>query len=145
VRKVVVLVGCGWAVACSEARDTGAVDVVGSACGAVTEHVLQVEVAVVDAAGAPVAGLPVALEERAWAPGVRGEGMTDPAGLARFPATEVVAVESCWGTAVDYVLVLGAADSVRVEDGVNPEVRQAIVDEAGVLRLVEPPRVYGAR
>ncbi|MEN9787140.1 MAG: hypothetical protein RLZZ299_2404 [Pseudomonadota bacterium] len=144
-RNVIALVGCMGAVACQGGGDSGDAMPVESACGAVTQHALAVEVAVVDATGAPVAGLPVSLEERAWAPGVRGEGTTDTEGLARFDASGVVAVESCWGTAVDYVLVLGGADAARVEDGVNPEVRRAIVDAGGVLRLVDPPRVYGAR
>ncbi len=143
-RKVVVLVGFVGSLGCHDGGDTGDAVPVESACGAVTQHALAVEVAVVDPAGAPVPGLSVLLEERAWAPGVRGRGTTDGTGLARFDATGVVAVESCWGTAVDYVLVLGDAGATQ-DDPVNPEVRRAIADEGGVLRLVDPPRVYGAR
>ena len=145
VRKVgyFVLVGC--ALGCGADADSGSGPGVESACGEVAVHTLDVEVAVVDAAGAPAVDVPVALEERAWSPGVRGAGVTDAAGAARFGATDVVAVEDCWGTAVDYVLVLGGADSPRVEDPVNPEVRRAIADGAGVLRLTDPPRVHAGR
>jgi hypothetical protein len=137
--RFVALLSLAWSTGCAApvAVETAVPPAVRGACGEVSMHALRVRARVQTSQGAPASGVKVALEERNWAPGVRGEGVTDDAGVVAFDATEVVAVAGCWGTAVDYVLA-ATRDGASVEDPVNPDVREAVEGD-GELDLTERP------
>lgn len=113
----------------------------GGACGEVTTWTVEVRAAAVDPDGAPLSGIEIALEERNWAPGILGAGVTGVDGTATFTAAEVTGVEGCWGTALDYWLV--AVDPAGVwadaEDGVNSALYGVIEDGSLDLDLTERP------
>ena len=96
-------VGCGGG-----GGDTGEVSTdpgPGGACGAVTEWNVFVR-GMVTEGGVPVEGAEARLEERLWTIGdTFGVGVTDASGVFEFQAQDVISVEGCWGTALDYVIV----------------------------------------
>lgn len=97
----------------------------GGACGAVTEHTLDLIVTVVDDGGAPVTGASVTLEERSWEPGVIGAGTTDESGVATLSDLSITSVADCWGVVLDYRLVVTAGEA-STESGLNPALLDAI-------------------
>lgn len=118
-------VGCGSAPADSGADPTG-----GAGCGTPTTWDLTLLVKVTDAAGAPLAGIDVVLEDRGWTYEDLGAAVTDAAGVATVAAVGVTDVPDCWGTVLNYVAV--AEDAAGVwsagEKGVNTWLYNAIAD-----------------
>lgn len=123
--------GCGADPSDTDSEPSGA-------CGDVSEHALTVLVAVEDAAGAPVDGATVRLEERATRPGVRGEATTGADGTARLESVQITSIEGCWGTALSYFVV--ATDGVATaEVGVNPSLFNAITAGEDVVDRRDRP------
>jgi len=119
----VIAVGCGGA----DVDDTSPVTVPqGGACGEVTTWNVQVIGLVHDAVGVPVEGADVVLEELDWTFGdTFGFTTTDVEGRFDFEARDVVSVEDCWGTALDYKLIVVKGTS-SMEEGVNSNLFSAI-------------------
>lgn len=133
-----MLVACGSVAE----QDTAVADLdEGGACGEVRTHDVEIRVAVVDAASVPLAGVGVALEERLWAPDELGGGTTDADGLVVFTAAGVTDVEGCWGTALDYWLVLAADGRETIEETMNSNLYNAIADGSLVVDLRATPFV----
>ena len=98
----------------------------GGACGEVTTWDVQVIGLVEDALGNPVEGADVLLEERDWTFGdTFGNALTDAQGRFEFEARDVVSVEGCWGTALDYKLVV-VKGTKTLEEDVNSNLFTAI-------------------
>ena len=53
---------------------------------------------------------------RAWAPGVLGAATSDAGGGAAFTAAEVTDLPGCWGTVLDYVLLVHDPAGVFADD-----------------------------
>jgi hypothetical protein len=120
------LVACGGKDADSGAG--GPTDGPPSACGEVSEGYDVELTGLVLLQGVPVEGASVALVERNWTPGTT-YGSASSGGDGRFvlQATNLVSVEGCWGTALDYKLRGEHAGFVREQD-VNSSLLAAIVD-----------------
>jgi len=100
----------------------------GGACGAVTEHVMEVAGLVEDSAGNVVIAANVRLEDRGWEPGtVLGEGITDSGGSFSLTELNVTGVEDCWGVLLDYVLV-AESNGKTGEKQINHQLFNAVVD-----------------
>jgi len=97
------------------------------ACGEISTWNVTVLGRVEDAAGA-VGGAEVSLEDRGWEP-VTGLGATTTATNGSFTveARNLTAVEGCWGTLLDYVLV-ATEGSRSGERGINHPLYGAIDD-----------------
>jgi hypothetical protein len=126
-----------WLAACGAPEEAAPTveDTDDGACGAVRTHTLEVRAAVVDDTGSPLAGVRARLEERNWAPGVLGEGVSGEDGAVAFTASDVTDVEGCWGTALDYWLVLEADGYVPLEETMNANLYNAIADGSLVADL----------
>lgn len=135
---LLVLVGCGGSAGGTSPTDTGppATDTdtdepipttTGGQCGDTTRWDVEVRGRVVDAYGAPAVGADVRLEERAYSmqDEVYGSGPTDGTGGFTFSASQVVSVEDCWATLLDYVVVAESGD-LRAERDANSELFSAI-------------------
>jgi hypothetical protein len=134
---VVLLLACG-----APAEDTAAVeDIDDGACGEVHTHDLDVRAAFEDVSGAPIEAARVSLEERNWAPGRLGEGLTDADGTVSFAATDVTDVEGCWGSALDYWLVADADGFATLEETMNSNLYNAIADGSLVADLRATPLI----
>ena len=74
-----------------------------SACGAVTEgYSVRLE-GLVHLQGQPVEGAEITVRENQWNAGrTHGVGMSASDGAFVVDVTELVSVEDCWGTALDY-------------------------------------------
>jgi hypothetical protein len=94
-----VLMACGGSELQEDTSDP-------TGCGEPTSHDVVVVFAVVEAAGNGVSNLEVHLEDRAWNPGVLGTGQTDGNGLGELLAEGVTDLPHCWGTMLDYVVVV---------------------------------------
>ena len=98
------------------------------ACGDTLYHTVEVLGLVENSDGSPAVGASVQLEERTFEPQVQvwGEGtVTDANGAFSFTAVDIVEVEDCWGTIVDYAIVAQLGDS-SAEDRINSTVRNAV-------------------
>ena len=99
------------------------------ACGAVTEGYAVVVRGRVTLQGEPVAGASVTVRERLWNAGkVHGVGETDAEGLFSIDTTELVSVEDCWGTALDYEAE-AVWDSWSASRDLNAPLYGAILDD----------------
>ena len=120
---VSLLVACGGS--SEDTDDSDDLGGEGGACGEITEHNLSI-LGRVTQDGQPVEGADVWIEERLWTFGQRfGNGITDADGVFEFQAQRVVAVEDCWGTALDYVAVVVRGDDTA-EDDMNSSLFDAI-------------------
>jgi hypothetical protein len=134
---VLLVLACG-----SASEDTAVVeDADDGACGEVRTHDLEVRAAFEDASGAPIEGARVTLEERNWAPGTLGEGLTGTDGAVSFAAPGVTDVEGCWGSALDYWLVAEADGFITLEETMNSNLYNAIADGSLVADLRATPLV----
>jgi len=122
----------GLLVACKGGQDSDPQET-GGACGAVTEHTISVEVTVDDGSDAPVEGATVRLEERAWEPGTLGEGTTDAQGQVTLADLSITSVEDCWGTVLDYQLVV-EKDPASTEVRLNSALFNAVQSGEQVVR-----------
>lgn len=74
------------------------------ACGDVVEFDLVITGTITEG-GSPVENASVFLEEAAWTQGDRwGSVETDANGVFSLDARDIVAVEDCWGSVIDYTL-----------------------------------------
>jgi len=97
------------------------------ACGEISTWDVTVLGRVEDASGA-VGGADVWLEDRGWEPvTVLGQTTTSANGGFTLEADDVTAVEGCWGTLLDYVLV-ATEGSRSGERGINHPLYGAIDD-----------------
>jgi len=119
-----LLLGCGSSDSPSD--DTG--EQVG--CGDPSSHDVRVIYEVVDASGNGVSNLEVRLEERNWEPGTLGTGETDGNGTGELLAAGVTDLPNCWGTMLDYVVVVEdpSAYYAAAEKPVNSYLHGAIDD-----------------
>lgn len=117
-----------WMAACQN-EETGAVDTDDGAveCGASEYWDVQVRALVQDATGAPLADLPVTIEERNM-PRSFGSGTTGPDGVVEFTAEQVESVPGCWGLLLDYWIVVDCDGTSCAEDDMNTELYNAIED-----------------
>lgn len=122
-------VGAGCGDAAGESDPTTTTDP-GGQCGAVTDHNITIRAKVVDGGGAPVAGAELRIEEDYWhnPPKTWGSAVTGADGIGEFSATGIVAVEDCWGVALNYVLLAQLGDRVG-EDDYNSSLYDAINSE----------------
>jgi len=110
-------------------------------CGDVSHWDLHIEGAVVDWQERPFEGIDVELQDRGWNPGtVMGTATTDADGMYAFDVSQLTSVEDCWGTLLDYVLV-GTDGDLVAEEGVNPQLYNAIVDGSLEVDLYTVPLV----
>lgn len=101
----------------------------GGGCGDVNEWAMTLEGRVVDMAGTGVPFADVRVEERVWHPTttVMGAGVTNAEGFFFLNLPEIVDVEDCWGTILDYSVV--AEQGPRsTERGINTPLFNAIQD-----------------
>ncbi len=124
---VLALVACG-----GKDGDTGPLvttDDGGGACGELSEWTIDVTARVVDGdSNQPVEGADVRLIEESWTLGGDfGGGTTDAQGMVTFSAVDVISVEDCWGTALDYKLTALRGEKVGEKD-MNPSLFGAITD-----------------
>jgi hypothetical protein len=75
----------------------------------------------------PIAGATITLEDRGWMPiTVLATGTSDTYGAFELSIQGLTSVEDCWGILLDYV-VTGESQLGQVgEDGVNPELFDAV-------------------
>ena len=120
----IVVIGCSGSDDVLE--DTGQ-DV---GCGDPSSHDVRVLFEVVDASGNGVSNLEVRLEDRAWEPGTLGSGTTDGNGTGELLAAGVTDLPNCWGTMLDYVVVVEdpSAYYAAAEKPVNSYLHGAIDD-----------------
>lgn len=119
-----VLAGCGPGEVDSDTEPVGG-------CGEVTTSMVDLTVTVVGPEDQPIDGASVSLEERAWEPGTLGTGTTDSSGEVLLANLDITGVEDCWGTVLDYVVVV-ALDERSAESRVNPTLFNAINGGGGV-------------
>ena len=107
----------------------GTTDDGGGACGEISEWTLDITARVVDGAtDQPVEGADVRLIEDAWTLGDDfGGGVTDAQGMVTFTAVDVISVEDCWGTALDYRITALRGEKSGDKD-MNPSIFGAITD-----------------
>lgn len=112
-----------------------------SGCGVPSEHTVSLVYAVVDAAGNGVANLAVRLEDRAWEPGVLGSGETDGNGLGELLAESVTDLPGCWGTLLNYVVVVQDPSGyyADAEKPVNSYLFGAISDGSNIADFTDFP------
>jgi hypothetical protein len=92
-----------------------------------------------DASGALLEGAQVQLEERNWEPGtIHGTTTTDANGSFTMAATDLVDIPDCWGTALDYVVVV-EFNGMFGEAIANQKLFNAIVDETYVADFSAVP------
>jgi hypothetical protein len=118
---------------------TGDTDLNG-ACGEVTNHDVTVT-GVVETAGGPAEGATVYVEERAWTGGMRmGTAQSAADGTFTIEVADLISVEDCWGTALDYYVVAEAGD-LYGERGINSTLFNALstgeADLSGAPLLIE--------
>lgn len=132
----------GPVTATTPTADTAPPEPPDSACGETTYHDLTVLGRVEDSAGQPAVGALVRLEERGYSPTVTnlGEATVDVYGQFELSAPGLVSVEDCWGILLDYVLV-GELGNERGEEGVNPTLLNAILDETLIADRGNTPLV----
>ena len=118
----------GWLVAgCGSPEPVDDTGSLGGACGAVTSWDLAV-IATVEEGGVPVSDALVTLEDRGWEPiTILGEAVSAVDGSFHLEAEGVTAVEGCWGSLLDYVVVAEHGDR-RGERRVNQALYRAIED-----------------
>jgi hypothetical protein len=98
------------------------------ACGEVTEWDITVY-GVVTLDGDLVEGASIELEDRGYNLGtILGSGISDANGEFEFLAAQVVSVEDCWGTLLNYYLNAESGDLFG-EKKVNTYLHTAIYDE----------------
>lgn len=98
-----------------------------SQCGDVTTWDVVIEGSVQDDGGVAVPAAAVALEDRGWSGDALGWATARADGSFTLTATGVTAVDGCWGTVLDYVLV-GEQGALYGERGVNSALHLAIDD-----------------
>jgi hypothetical protein len=126
-RPSIVLVVALLAMGCHGGPADDTTDTRFGACGEITTWDVTVIGKVEDAAG-NVAGAAVSLEDRGWEPiTILGEATTTTNGSFTLEAQNVTAVEGCWGTLLDYVLV-ATEGSRSGERGINHPLYGAISD-----------------
>ena len=133
---MVLLLGCtdnGTATDVDTDSDTS-----GGRCGAVTTHVVTLDIEVVVDEGGPVEGATVRLEERAWSPGTLAEDTTGTDGTVTLADVSITGVEGCWGLALDYHLVVQDGEVV-VEETMNSALFNAVNGDGTVTRTVYLP------
>ena len=109
------------------------------ACGDVSEHTVVLLAKVVDGEDAPVDGATVEVVDRGWEPGtVLGTGATDASGEVEIGGLEVTSVEDCWGTLLDYYLVV-SLDEREAEKQINPALFNAIDGGSGRADIRSTP------
>lgn len=106
-RRLAVLIFVAAGCTGDKPEDSGASATVStpppSACGEVTEGYEVRLQGAVSLQGEPVAGAEVTIREKLWNAGrIHGTATTDADGLFEVQVTEIVSVEECWGTALDY-------------------------------------------
>ena len=123
---------CGLLMACSESTETVDTDEpvpTKGACGETTRWDIEVIGAVTNGEG-PVEGAEVRLEERNYNAGtVHGTSVTDSDGEFVIAAIDVVSVEDCWGTLLDYHVVAESGDEIG-EKKANTYLHTAIYNES---------------
>jgi hypothetical protein len=133
------LIGCGGG-----NTDTGPVYTGdgGGACGEVTEFSVTIR-GLVTRDGVPEEGASVSLEELAWTNGeYYGSTNTDANGLFALEVEDLVSVEDCWGSALDYVLTaVRGTDSA--EDDINSHLFGAWYDGVSDVDLMDWPMNLG--
>lgn len=134
------LTACG-----GEPQDTSpeVPDPTGGQCGAVTEHDILIRARVVDqVTGAAVAGAELRLVEDTWhnPEKVWGSGITGADGVGEFTANRVVAVEDCWGVALNYNLLAQLGERIGEDAlGFNSSINQAITDGSNTADVTSFP------
>ncbi|MFT5453666.1 MAG: hypothetical protein ACI9K2_000140 [Myxococcota bacterium] len=100
---VLVVCGCGGGKSIDTAPVADPTGPPPSACGEVTDgYAVRIEGAV-ELQGERVSGADVVLVEKLWSAGqVHGTATTAADGTFVLEATDLVSVEDCWGTALDY-------------------------------------------
>ncbi len=143
------LLGCGsiLLVACGGGddaeQDTGPLLVTSTepqgACGEVTDdHAIRIE-GMVTLSDLPAVGADVLLTERLWTPGmVHGTASVGADGRFSLDATDIVSVEDCWGTVLDYVLE-ARLDQLVGERDANAVLLPAIAAGDDVVDITEQP------
>jgi len=121
-----LVVGCSQDVEDTELVDDGENS---GACGETTRWDIKV-VGAVSRQGQPVEGASVELEDRGYNTGdILGSGLTDAEGVFEFDATEVVSVEDCWGTLLNYYVV-AEFEAFSGEKKANTYLHTAIYNES---------------
>ena len=121
-----LLFGCA-----DESEDSDTIEGGGSsgACGETSRWDVSV-VGTVRHQGEPLEGAMVVLEDRGYNPGeVLGTGVTDTQGGFQFEALEVVSIEDCWGTLLNY-FVVAESGTLYGEKKANTYLHTAIYDES---------------
>jgi hypothetical protein len=109
------------------------------ACGDVSSFDATIVGRVADASGSSVSGAEIALEERTWTPGtIHGTATSEADGSFSLSATDLPAVEDCWGTAVSFWLV-GSAEQTTGEKPMNSPLFDAWSDGTGQVDLGDFP------
>ena len=109
-------------------------------CGDVTYWDLTVTGRVVDALGDPASGVEVWLEDRAWNPTttILGQAVSGADGGFEFAVADLVSVEDCWATLLDYALVGQRGDEIG-EVAMNSVLFAAIDGGTFVADVSYPP------
>lgn len=130
------IIGCA-----KSSDDTSEDDDTNGACGAVSEHDVDVLGVVHDLEAEPVEGVNVQLEDRGWSPGtILGTAVTSVSGQFEISGATITDVEDCWGTLLDYVLV--ASDGSRTgEKAINTQLFNTIADGESVANVEAIPIV----
>ena len=100
----------------------------GGACGDFLYHDVVIRGLVENADGSPAMAADVVLEERNFMSQFQywGKGtQTDANGAFEFTAVDLLEVEDCWGTLVDYNIVARSGTTYG-EDAINSVLRNAI-------------------
>ena len=122
---LLLLFGCA-----EEAEDTDVVEGGGNsgACGETSRWDIAVTGSVRHE-GAPLEGATVVLEDRGYNLGeILGSGVTDSDGRFQLDALQVVSIEDCWGTLLNYFVVAESGD-LYGEKKANTYLHTAIYDE----------------
>ena len=132
--------------ACAGATDTSTVpadtDEPGVQCGDPVVYDIEI-VAAAQHGKAPAAAIEIALDDRGYTGDILGSGTTSADGKVTFTAVGVTALDGCWGTLLNYVLVgTDPADGTEVEDDMNAELYNAIDDGSLVADVTAFPLTF---